>query len=294
MTDLQGGEMSANSEIEWCTHTFNPWWGCVEVSPACDFCYARTLANRYGFKVWGKDAPRRFFGDKHWAEPLKWDKAAAKAGVRARVFCGSMCDVMEERTDLDEHRARLFGLIEETKNLDWLLLTKRPQNFRKRLPRHWLDSPRPNVWGMTTVESPAYLWRAEALLSTPFAVRGLSMEPLLGPVDLDRLLWLYDETGVSRMRAPLGGWDRQQPLAWVITGGESGSHARPTPTDWFRAIRDQCVAANVAYFHKQNGEWCPFGQASPGHANALVKIGKKKAGRLLDGREWSQFPEVKP
>ena len=275
--------MSANSKIEWTHHTFNPWWGCVEVSPACDNCYARSNAKRYGHKVWGKDAPRRMFSDSHWAEPIKWNAAAVKEGVRKRVFCGSMCDVMEDREDLQPLRLRLYGLIQQPPHLDWLLLTKRPQNFRRYFPPAWLETPEPNVWGMTTVESSKYLWRIDALKGCPFVVDGLSIEPLL--------------EDMPNLGEYLDGID------WVITGGESGSSARPPHPDWIRRVRDFCINLQIPYFHKQWGEWAPLVRIdgiheSPFGYNTEVKLGfsregKRKAGRLLDGVEWSQFPEVR-
>ncbi len=136
--------MAKNSRIEWTTHTFNPWWGCVKVSPACKHCYAESWAKRVGSNVWGIKAERRFFGDKHWAEPLKWDVLAAASGVRARVFCASMADVFEDRRDLDVHRARLWKLIEATPHLDWLLLTKRPEIISRLAP--WANQWPENVW----------------------------------------------------------------------------------------------------------------------------------------------------
>src|SRR5712671_6808752 len=121
--------MAKNSSIEWTDHTFNPWWGCSKVSPGCNNCYAETWAKRVGEKIWGKDEPRRFFTDKHWDEPLKWNDEALSSGTRRRVFCASMADVFEQRTDLNPWRARLWKLTEETPKLDWLLLTKRPENI---------------------------------------------------------------------------------------------------------------------------------------------------------------------
>lgn len=245
--------MGENSSIEWCTHTFNPWWGCTKVSPACGLpmkghegerhgeCYAKTGAERYGFKIWGQDAPRRFFGDAHWNEPLKWDRAAKKAGKRHRVFCGSMCDVMEDRVDLQELRRRLCSLIQRTPHLDWLLLTKRPQNFRRFIPPAWLEQPEPNVWLMTTVESPEYLWRIDTLKAAPAVVLGLSIEPLLA--------------AIPTLGEYLDG------ISWVIVGGESGPGARPMHPDWVRSIRDQCQAAKVKFFMKQiteRGRKTPF------------------------------------
>src|SRR5262249_26019968 len=127
--------MGKQTAIDWCNHTFNPWWGCDEarvpdgsMSPECVYCYARTFAKRVGHDIWGADAPRRSFGDKLWVEPEKWNGDAALSGERRRVFCASMADVFEDRPDLDPHRARLWALIERTPHLDWLLLTKRPEN----------------------------------------------------------------------------------------------------------------------------------------------------------------------
>ena len=232
--------MGENSKISWTNHTFNPWWGCQEVSPECDNCYARTLAQRYGYKeggahfpIWGKNKRRRFFGDKHWNEPAKWNRAAERAGVRQRVFCGSMCDVMEEVVNnaIASTREQVYSLIQRTPLLDWLLLTKRPQNFRRFLPEPWLEKPEPNVWGMTTVGCRKSLWRVEELRSTPFAVRGLSVEPLLE--DLGRI----DLTGIH----------------WVIVGGESGAGARPFYQEWALSLAKQCKEARVAFWMKQYG-----------------------------------------
>jgi protein gp37 len=258
-----------DSGIEWTHHTFNPWMGCVEVSPACDHCYARTLVTgRMGLPVWGKDAERRETSLSYWHQPFAWDRAAERDGVRRRVFCGSLCDVMEDRKDLNRIRGDLYKLIESTPHLDWLLLTKRPQNFRRFLPEHWLESPLANVWGMTTVESSEYRWRVAALLETPFAVRGLSVEPLLGPVDLSCVPWPQgwrhpDEIsdGIDPLR-----FNRAK-LDWVIVGGESGPVARPMQAEWALALRDQCVAAGVPFFFKQmcdqKGRKFPFESIPP-------------------------------
>lgn len=234
----------------------------MKVSPACDECYAERDSKRYGFQVWGKDSPRRFFTDKYWDAPLKWNAAAAKAGIRRRVFCASFGDVMEDRRDLDEWRFRLFVLIEATPNLDWLLLTKRPQNFRRFLP--WIAVAQPNVWLMTTVESPEWLWRVDELLKMPAIVHGVSYEPARAAVDFSTYL----------------GRDR---VNWLVAGGESGPRARTARESWFLAARDACVAAGVPFHFKQWGE----------NSADLVRIGKKKSGRLLGGREWNEFPEAR-
>jgi protein gp37 len=247
--------MGAKTEIQWTTHTFNPWWGCLEVSPGCDNCYARTLSERWGFDVWGppRTSPRRLFGDKYWAEPLKWNATAAQEGRRHRVFCASMADVFEFHPQLDAVRARLWALIEQTPWLDWQLLTKRPMNIARMLPSAWLEQVRPNVWLGTSVEDqPRAELRIRHLVAVPAVVHFLSCEPLLGPVDLGP--WLGD-------------------LDWIITGGESGPHYRPMDLDWVRSLRDQCQGAGLALFHKQQGGRTP-----------------KAGGREIDGRTWDEFP----
>lgn len=242
--------MAKDSGIQWTTHTFNPWWGCEKVSEACKHCYAESFAKRVGEKVWGGDGTaRRFFGDKHWNEPLKWAKAAEKAGERHRVFCASMADVFEDRRDLDAARVRLFALIEATPALDWLLLSKRwgTADIEGMVPAAWRGRWPVNVWAGATVENQARAEeRISALLCVPAAVRFLSMEPLLGPVDLDQ--WL------TTIGAPGDAMPPEQALHWLILGGESGAHARPLSLDWMRSIRAQARAAGVACFVKQFGE----------------------------------------
>lgn len=219
--------MAEQSAIGWTDGTFNPWWGCVEVSPACDNCYAREWDARFGGDHWGKDEPRRFFPDKHWNEPRKWNRKAAAEGKRFLVFCASMADVFESRADLDPWRSKLWSLIRETPALTWLLLTKRPQNIGRMLPDDLKGAA--NIWLGTTIESPEYLWRADKLREyTRARVRFLSMEPLL-----------------ARTEPNLDG------INWVIAGCESGDGARETPTDRYRELRALCAAARVPYFLKQ-------------------------------------------
>lgn len=272
--------MAENSEISWTHATFNPWIGCVAVSPACDNCYAEGESKRRGWAKWGKDEPRHFTSDSYWKAPLKWNRQAKESGERMRVFCGSLCDVMEHNDSLIRQRRKLFDLIETTPNLDWLMLTKRPQNFRRFLPGDWIINPMPNVWGMTTVESDAYRWRIEALGDTPFAVRGLSCEPLLGDLSIEPELW-------------------NNRIDWLIAGGESGPGARPMNADWVRSLRNQCQRAKVAFHFKQWGNWCDTDQMpddvyakidASGRDPGLYQIGKKAAGRLLDGRTWDELP----
>lgn len=222
--------MGKNSGIAWTDHTFNLWWGCVDVSPACDNCYARTLDARFGGDHWGKDKPRLSFSDKHWNEPLKWDRAAAAKGANDLVFVESMGDILEQRDDLEPHRQRFWELVRKTSALTYLLLSKRPQFYKKLVPKDLVGDPR--LWLGTTVESPAYLWRAEALCENSKAqVRFLSMEPLLQQVAIDFAL----SDGIN----------------WVIAGCESGIGARPTETNWYRELRAHCRRHGVPFFLKQ-------------------------------------------
>lgn len=295
--------MGANSSIEWTDHTFNPWWGCVKVSPGCQHCYAETLSKRFGNNIWGpaKTTSRRTFGPKHWAEPLKWDAEAAKLGQRKRVFCASMADVFEDHPMLEAERAKLWIMIEATPNLDWLLLTKRPENINSMVPWHgetglYHGWPA-NVWVGTSVENQDQAEkRIPYLLDVPARVRFLSCEPLLGPVDLtDGALYTRIGGAISY-------------IDWVIAGGESGPGARPMHPDWARGLRDQCQAAGVAYLFKQWGQFMPaVGLTEDGDIYAppadndrsvdpfgdrtyMLSLGKHAAGRLLDGRTWDELP----
>jgi protein gp37 len=220
--------MAQNSNIEWTHDTFNPWWGCVKVSPACDHCYAERFSNRWVKPtLWGSNAPRRFFGDKHWQQPLRWNKAALKAGERRRVFCASMADVFEDRSDLVSYRARLFEIIAETSQLDWLLLTKRPENIIRMLP---CPLPR-NAWLGTTAENQvAWDIRLPLLLAVPAAVRFVSAEPLLGPITMNGNI-----------------------PDWLIVGGECGPGARPIESAWVESLCEQCSRDKVPFFFKQWG-----------------------------------------
>jgi protein gp37 len=281
-----------NSKIEWTHHTFNPWWGCQRVSAGCQHCYAETLAHRYNYRVWGpaKTTERRQMSANYWKQPYKWNKAAAEAGERHRVFCASMADVFEDHPQVSEWRADLMRLIDDTPHLDWLLLTKRPQNVMPFL-RDTLNEASfpPNVWIGTSVEDQAAAdERIPHLLSIPARVRFLSCEPLLGPVDLSEWLRFGELT-------PYGA----RPIHWVIVGGESGHGARPMHPDWARSLRDQCQAAGVAFFFKQWGEYAPRVVRPPVMtAEGLIfspleittRMGKAAAGRVLDGRTWDEFP----
>jgi protein gp37 len=269
--------MGALTEIAWTDHTFNIVWGCEKVSDACKFCYAEGWAKRTGWNVWGKNAPRRTFGDKHWSEPLKWNAKAEREGRRHRVFCSSMADVFEDHPTVAEERKKLWPLIEATPWLDWQLLTKRPENIKDMLPQAWSKLAWPNVWlGVTAENQEMADKRIPLLLEVPAVVRFVSAEPLLGPLNLAPYLGLPPvlvTNGVSaEMRKALADALRDaQPLVrlgpgemvefvrgahpdWVIVGGESGAHARPFALDWARDIVAQCRAAGVAPFVKQLGD----------------------------------------
>ena len=185
--------MAENSAIEWCHHTFNSWTGCTKVSPACDHCYAESWAKRSGHVEWGPHGSRR--RTKTWGDPVKWNRQAEAEGVRRRVFCASLADVFDNHRSIEPAwRADLWALIMSTPHLDWLLLTKRPQNIARYLPndskapwyRPWnFKWPLENVWLGTTVENQEEAdRRIPHLLSVPAKLHFLSCEPLLGPVDL--------------------------------------------------------------------------------------------------------------
>jgi protein gp37 len=250
-----------NSTIQWTAHTFNPWWGCAKLSPGCNRCYAEGLAKRFEGAIWGPTANRRFFGRKHWAEPVAWDKAAKAAGKRHRVFCASMCDIMEDRRVLDPARAQLFELIERTPCLDWLLLTKRPANFKTLLPAHWLTCPRPNVWLMATVEQNTMMTRILDLISVPAVIHGISYEPALDLLDLS---------------SPL-----LSALDWIIVGGESGAGARPFDAAWAMDIVKRFAGSKTMVFVKQMGTNAVL------NGQRMTHAGKKNS----HGADWTQWPK---
>lgn len=331
--------------------------GCTKVSPACTNCYAeRDMDHRYGKVQWGPNGTRVKTSEANWKMPIRWNKEAARSGVRRRVFCASLADVFEDWSGpifdhngnllincpacgiepykanepplpegcedrwltLDDVRRDLFTLFPRLRNLDLLVLTKRPENIipmiEKTVGLQWWRDNCPNVWLGTSVENQKHADKRipELLKCRDLApVLFLSMEPLLGPVDL---VHTPVRVGGEFLGSNLTGLD------WIIAGGESGPHARPSHPDWFRSIRDQCQAAGVPYFFKQWGEWAPEGSphsdrhgrifhdgsffamdklptgvgrhAPPDGIAALYRVGKKAAGRLLDGREWNELPAV--
>lgn len=284
--------MGKGTKIEWADHTFNVVWGCSEkfetiddveqMDPACRNCYARTFAKRVGQDVWGADKPRRVFGASHWDEPLKWNKAAEKAGERHRVFCSSMADVFEDHPEVAAQRERLWPLIAATPSLDWLLLTKRPESMLRFAPEAWRERWPSNAWaGATVPTQPFAELRIPHLLRVPAAVRFLSVEPMLGLIDLTDLVQAEGscEHHYSALECDVeheddGDWNGAT-VSWVICGGESGPKSRPMDLAWVRSLRDQCVDAGVAFHFKQHGG-----------------VDKKAAGRMLDGRTWDELPKT--
>lgn len=311
--------MGETTKISWTDATFNPWQGCVKVSPACQFCYAERDTKRFGKVIWGGAGTRVITSDDYWTKPLKWNRDAKAAGIRTRVFCASLADVFEDwhgpmksntfnvwkcncgnwfcadeqqtpcdkcgdlrasMVTMNDVRRRLFKLIDATPNLDWLLLTKRPENIDDMWPCkddtdgdghchvciRGSNSPcrmRHNVWLGASVENSEYLHRIDTLKACGDFAKNLflSCEPLLGPI--------------PTIGEYLDGID------WVIGGGESGPNARPSNADWFRSLRDQCEATGVPFHFKQFGEFDQYG----------VKVGKAAAGNMLDGRYHLEFPE---
>jgi len=226
------------TSIEWAHYTFNPWWGCEKVSPGCQQCYAETDSKRYGHAVWGKEAPRRFFSDKHWDQPVRWNAEAERLGTRFRVFCASMADICEDRRDLREPRERLKCLIANTPSLDWLLLTKRPELYRAFFPNAFWEQC-PNAWcGFTAEDQERWDQRHSHVLGVVASIRWVSVEPMLGPLAFGRLR----ADGATRPY-----------FDWFIFGGESGGKARGCDFAWIRAGIQQVRRAGAFPFVKQAG-----------------------------------------
>lgn len=275
--------MGKGSKIGWTDDTFNIVWGCENVSAECDNCYAQELDARYhgANNHWGKN-PRKLMADRYWREPLKWDREAKEAGVRRLVFCSSMADVFENNDQVESQRPRLWELIRQTPHLRWLLLTKRPQNIKRMLPRSLWGCP--TVWLGTTIGMPSSLWRADALCEVPAPVHFLSMEPLIEQTSLREKANLISATGIN----------------WVITGCESGKNARPTPIDWYAQIRDECKMYNTDFYLKQAPAYVPRITSGPGSwiklttKTAHPDTGSIQAGVLeepyLDGVQHRAFP----
>ncbi|MEQ9094528.1 MAG: phage Gp37/Gp68 family protein, partial [Miltoncostaeaceae bacterium] len=264
--------MGARTKIEWAHHTFNPWTGCARVSPGCERCYAETRSRQFPTTLgaWGPSAERRITSEAYWHQPYRWDAAAEAAGERHRVFCASMADVFEDRPELIEPRRQLWTLMAETPHLDWLVLTKRPEVAHRLVPGlvdtdpsdFPGENPLPNVWlGVSVEDQRRADERVPLLLDTPAAVRFLSCEPLLGPVDLTNISaavgpppteqWDVLDREEAADAALEGGYGHI--IDWVIVGGESGPRARPMDIAWARSLVEQCATAGVPAFVKQLG-----------------------------------------
>lgn len=300
------------TKIEWAHYTFNPWIGCAKVSPGCKLCYAETYANRYRKGNWGIHADRSITSDSNWKKPIKWNKEANAAGEFKLVFCASLADVFERHRDTATHgkiraaRGRLFEMIEATPNLIWLLLTKRPENVLNMVPADWLTGFPENVMMLTSVENQEQAEiRIPELLDLPAKYRGLSCEPLLGPLNLTEYLNARDS---EKRTIPYKGYDIPVDMGgpainWVITGGESGAKARPQHPMWPSMLWKQSREAQVPFLFKQWGEWCPrFGEGKPFvhigidgkdhglHVQNVYRLGKKAAGRELLGTTHTDHP----
>lgn len=327
--------------IEWTDETWNPITGCTPISEGCKNCYARRMAQRlkgrYGYPKANPFKPGVVHPDR-WGDPEKWKKPR-------RIFVCSMSDLFHEKVPIDI-QIRVFGRIAANPQHTFMMLTKRPENVTKfcrsigLMPtiggtpsgETWPD----NLWlGVTAENQRTADERIPELLKIPTAVRFVSCEPLLGPVNLgaSRGLPIYREAdrvkewvmpprlradgskspGISVSR-PGKGWRRhdgnmQPGLDWIICGGETGPGARPMHPDWARSLRNQCQEAGVPFFFKHWGEW-GFAGAKATHALSsrgelrqlgpaddaqgwwpCARVGKRVAGRLLDGREWNEVPE---
>lgn len=276
--------MGANSLIQWTDHTFNPWRGCTKISEGCKNCYAETfVTKRQGLPVWGQNAERRVAAESTWKHPEKWDREAARDGVRRRVFCASLADIFEEYRGPDAAavalaQSRLFALTEKTPNLLWLLLTKRPENVLPFVPERWVDGVPQSAWpsnvwiGFTAENQDRFDERWEHAKRIPAPVIFTSIEPQIGPVVL-----------------PADYLARGQRV-WPFIGGESGNGARPFNPAWADWIVSQCKASGVPVFVKQMGS-NPTLRSGSGWG----PIKDKKGG---DPAEWSaqlrvrEFPDV--
>ncbi len=333
--------MAELSGIEWTDSTFNPWLGCLKVSPGCANCYAETLMNRYKRDVFGPGPKRQKTGSGTWNQPRKWERDGFSAchscgqrqpwprpdadgrraceschelgslyPVRRRVFCASLADVFEDnerQPELSEWRKALWFLIEETPDLDWLILTKRPENIESMLPIVWdEDGGNPfipeNVYLGTSAENQEEFdrrWEILEHVGRSYQAPGLwlSAEPLIGPINLSG--W-YGAGSDGNIKGP---WSLAP--QWVIAGGESGAAARPCFPQWVRDLHDQCEEAGAAFFFKQWGRWLPrvMGEIyenrrriklwpdENGKQSGFIPVGRKRAGAELDGQRYLEFPE---
>jgi len=227
--------MADKTAIAWCDSTFNPWMGCFKVSQGCTHCYAETLTKgKMQMDVFGPDTSKRHrTGKSTWAKPRRWNREAQAHQLPSRVFCASLADVFEDAPGPNQWRPEVWEMIRTTPWLDWLILTKRPENIAKMLPDSWADNAWgfwPHVWLGTSIEDNRVAERAEVLTAVPAAVHFISYEPAIGPGD----------------EIPL------EHVEWLIFGGESGPGFRPMKLEWAQDIWDRCKQEEVAFFFKQS------------------------------------------
>ena len=324
--------MADDTKIEWADDTVNPWWGCTKVSPACSNCYAESWDARWakGEAHWGPTAPRKLRVERAILDLQRIARRSDKEGRPRRVFIASMSDFFEDRPDLVEPRKSIWEVLHElagdSPRITPLLLTKRPDVMAAWADEHGWPG---GAWAGTTVEDQRRAdERIPHLLRVPARVRFLSCEPLLEPVDLGRAIcrtchgqgWVDSLAGRHGCETcgEVGAWgDPADGIGWVIVGGESGPGARPMHPAWARSLRDQCQEAGVAFHFKQWGAWVevdpsegregdwwslpaplglvPFieGDGQWYQAPLMRRVGKKAAGRLLDGREWSEVSDAR-
>jgi|SRR5882724_1947630 len=294
------------TSIEWTDASWNPIVGCTEISPGCANCYAARLAatrlrntpqykglatvNNPGEHRWTGEV-RNVFGidPKVLEEPLHWR-------TPRRIFVCDMGDLFHESIEFSEI-GKIWRTMGKCPQHTFQILTKRPDRMIEFFKWSGITWPLKNIWLGVSVENQHFAdERIPLLLATPAAVRWISAEPLLGPIQCSFIGRGLTEVVMHRK-------DASDPkIDWVVCGGESGTNARPMHPDWARSLRDQCQAAGVPFFFKQWGAWGPPFAAGPEEhvgpqfmktesGDWLTKIGKKKAGRLLDGREWNEFPK---
>lgn len=332
--------MGKDSKIEWTHHTFNPWIGCQKVGPGCDNCYAEAWDRRFALSGhamrWGAHAKRTRTSAANWRQPIRWNRKAQikieaweqfkatnpgltdeqliAAGfhkpTRPRVFCASLADVFDNAVPV-EWRMDLFKLIADTPYLDWLILTKRIGNVMKMCSGDglMLDMIAQRVWlGITVCNQEEADRDIPKLLQVPARVRFLSMEPLLGPVDLTPAflpcpnaaegISMDPETGAYECcsKCDYTGIGDEIGIDWVIVGGERGQKARPMQLEWVLSLRDQCATNSVPFLFKQWGHWRPaFSWAHPSHEwNEGDLPDTKTMNRMLEGTFYDGYPEVAP
>ena len=281
----------ASTKIEWADAVWNPVTGCTPISEACDHCYAKRMATRLAGR-YGYDSKKPFSITEH---PDKF-KDPCKTRKPTRFFVCSMGDLFHESISFNKIASIIwYATREESKKHTFLLLTKRPERMRdffaeyyKLCPDLCGEIPIENFWlGVTAENQARAAERIPILLQIPAAIRFVSIEPMLGPVDFGRVKFPHGENenvlrGDVSDVAKRNGIDKLNCVDWAICGGETGPGARPMHPDWVRSLRNQCVAAGVPFFFKGWGDLDPvFHQ----------RIGKKAAGRLIDGREWNELPD---